>query len=572
MNFTPIFLGAESQIIYVDDDNTQGPWEGTSQLPYQYIQDGINAAIEGDIVYVYNGTYYENVEINESIELIGENKHSTVIDGIGGDSTIKISARNINLTGFTLKNATEGLRIRQGYNDISVRDNIISNNSYSWAFGIYVKQSSGHIITNNFIVNNTNGLEGKGIVFERVSNSIVSNNSICSNGEVGVQFERASGNKLIGNTISGNGRWGVYVHFNSDYNTINDNTISNNDDEGIFLYGSDTNTINYNIINNNGRRGIYGKVTFNIQMYANNITNNGGDGISFQDRTSHIWVMNNNISSNANNGVILLSDDYNIIHGNNILYNNKDGIYLFGNNNDYNNFISANNVYSNGFDGIHLRSVCHSTVYRNTLAYNTYGITIFEQASIDTNTIYHNRFINNIEENAFDQGINTWSNLVCLEGNYWSDFDEPNEGAWDNNSDGIVDTPYLISGGNNSDSYPLISPSAWHNTPPVIPAKPSGPKRGETFKHYAYSTIIIDPEEYPLYYNFSWGDGTYSGWLGPLPSGQIITMTHTWKQPGTYHVKVKIKDIDYESDWSEPQSVRIFRFFKPVLMQEQFEP
>ena len=28
--------------IYVDDDNTAGPWDGTLEHPYQHIQDGVN--------------------------------------------------------------------------------------------------------------------------------------------------------------------------------------------------------------------------------------------------------------------------------------------------------------------------------------------------------------------------------------------------------------------------------------------------------------------------------------------------------------------------------------------------
>jgi hypothetical protein len=42
-------------------------------------------------------------------------------------------------------------------------------------------------------------------------------------------------------------------------------------------------------------------------------------------------------------------------------------------------------------------------------------------------------------------------------GNYWSDFDSPAEGAYDNDSDGIVDTPYNIPCGTGVDEYPLIN-------------------------------------------------------------------------------------------------------------------
>ena len=52
------------------------------------IQDAINAANDGDTVFVYNGTYYENVIVNKIINLIGEHPDATLIDG-GGSGTLK---------------------------------------------------------------------------------------------------------------------------------------------------------------------------------------------------------------------------------------------------------------------------------------------------------------------------------------------------------------------------------------------------------------------------------------------------------------------------------------------------
>jgi len=47
---------------------------------YPTIQAAINAASAGDTIYVRNGTYYENVVVNKTISLIGENKNTTVVD------------------------------------------------------------------------------------------------------------------------------------------------------------------------------------------------------------------------------------------------------------------------------------------------------------------------------------------------------------------------------------------------------------------------------------------------------------------------------------------------------------
>jgi len=65
--------------IYVDDDNTDGPWDGSDEHPYKNIQDAINNANDGDAIYTHSGTYSENVEVDKSVTLIGEDKETTII-------------------------------------------------------------------------------------------------------------------------------------------------------------------------------------------------------------------------------------------------------------------------------------------------------------------------------------------------------------------------------------------------------------------------------------------------------------------------------------------------------------
>ena len=54
---------------------------------------------------------------------------------------------------------------------------------------------------------------------------------------------------------------------------------------------------------------------------------------------------------------------------------------------------------------------------------------------------------------------NSWDNGAILGGNYWSDYHNESQGAYDNDSDGFADDPYNVTGTIPSqDNYPLMSP------------------------------------------------------------------------------------------------------------------
>jgi len=82
---------------------------------------------------------------------------------------------------------------------------------------------------------------------------------------------------------------------------------------------------------------------------------------------------------------------------------------------------------------------------------NGIGVSIQARGNI---VVYNNFLYNNVS--AFGHGVNVWDD--GQQGNYWSDFDEPREGAYDQNKDNIIDRPYRNIGENNQDKYPLSNP------------------------------------------------------------------------------------------------------------------
>lgn len=108
----PDFEIAAGNTIYVDDSNTLGPWNGTLAYPFQFIQDGIDNATNGDTVHVKPGTYNENLLINKSIALMGENKP---LINAGGGNAVNVTMGGITINNFNITNAETGI-------DLNIRD------------------------------------------------------------------------------------------------------------------------------------------------------------------------------------------------------------------------------------------------------------------------------------------------------------------------------------------------------------------------------------------------------------------------------------------------------------------
>ena len=130
---------------------------GSGPGNYTRIQDAIDNASNRDIVFVYNGTYYEYIDVTKSINLIGENKETTIIDGGGSGDVVNVTANNVKICELTIQNSGDewrdaGIRICSNRNIIK-GNNIKNNNN-----GIYLHDSKFNIIKGNIISNNDDGL------------------------------------------------------------------------------------------------------------------------------------------------------------------------------------------------------------------------------------------------------------------------------------------------------------------------------------------------------------------------------------------------------------------------------
>lgn len=439
---------------------------------YEGIQEAIDDANQGNRIFVGSGTYYENLVIDISLILIGENRDTTIIDGGGVGDVVYISADTVSISGFTIRNSGPNGMPRDAGIEVNYADfATISNNKFnSNRDAIYLYNSEGSTITDNIIE------DFDGIHIELSSTTLISNN-ILSNDYKGIYLDASTFCELTDNSMTGDGiiiggtaveNWNTHtidttntingdpVHYwkdrtggtvpygagqvilaNSKYVNVVDQDISGCY-VGILLGFSSENEIRDNDVSLNEEYGIY-LYNSNDNLIENNIASDSDDGISlsFSDGNN---LTANSLSDNAN-GIILLSSNGNTL-ADNILSNNIDGIIIVLS--DWNNI--TNNEISNNLYGIYL-------------AYSS------------NNVIYHNSIVDNTDQAYDDRSDNYWDNGYPVGGNFWSDYsgvdqyyghdqDQPGK-------DGLGDEEYEIDSG-SIDHYPLIEWPKREDEPPVI--------------------------------------------------------------------------------------------------------
>jgi parallel beta-helix repeat protein len=246
---------------------------------YTKIQDAINNASNGDTVFVYNGTYYENVVIDKSINLIGEDRNSTIIDGVGIGNVITITDDNTLLKNFTIQNG--GYYPFYALVKITSNNNTISNNTVIHAFhGIWLNNSDLNDVSGNYIT-----LSGYGGIClkDHSEYNIISKNIIYdAGGGGGIQFEGSNNNTIIDNYVSDT-QTGIQIG-DSSINTIEKNTLFNNS-IGLYLTNSYNNFFNYNTIETNNNYGVFIYDSNNNVIYHNNFINNSHNALDYGNNT-----------------------------------------------------------------------------------------------------------------------------------------------------------------------------------------------------------------------------------------------------------------------------------------------
>jgi parallel beta-helix repeat protein len=497
----------EAQEIYVDDDGIPGV-----TCNYTTIQEAINNSRNGDTIYVWEGTYFENVIVNKTVTIIGNGSGNTTIDAGIVDICVLVTTDWVNITGVGITRGgnewddsgikfenvqncslystkifnnyrkgifiTNSLNIEIYNNNISLNENteidiamsseikIIGNNISGWSRAIYLSLSSNNDIIDNNISNTVSGVVLSSSQFTNMFNNDLINCGVVITGSVVEDFN--SHTIPLNNTVNGE----PLYYYKNKSNIIIDGTPMgeliivnctdfdvknlqiNNTTVGIELAF----TMNINISNND----IYSNILWGILLVHpstrfNNITNNNIIDNNYGIRLE--YSINNNITYNnvIDNGYgidIVWDSDGNIIAFNNVT-SNSYGIDIMTDD----NIIYGNNISNNSQNGIWMRSMSHDNIaWKNNISNNKIGINV----EGILNRIYHNNIVNNTDQadDTTNDGCE-WDNGYPSGGNYWSDYTGNDSYKGPNQdqpgSDGIGDTNYSIDS-DSIDNYPLMEP------------------------------------------------------------------------------------------------------------------
>ena len=298
------------------------------------------------------GTYTENVEVNKSVILQGENSDNTIIDGNASGIVVNVTADNVTITGFTIRNGTTGIYLSSDNNVVKennitdmtgangVDAGVASNNPGGVGSGVYLSGSTNNTITNNTISSIKGGKGGSSSSSQRSGGS--------GGISAGVYLSGSTNNNLTLNTISSitGGTGGTGGHEGSGG--------SGGISAGVYLSGSTNNNLTLNTISSitggtggtggsfgSGgaggiSAGIYSSISTNNKLISNTISSltggmrgtGGYNGFEGSAGTSTgIWIKdtnsyNNKITALTTQGFYSVPDSskLNTIDGKSILY------------------------------------------------------------------------------------------------------------------------------------------------------------------------------------------------------------------------------------------------------------
>lgn len=271
---------SSTKIIYVDDDNIEGPWDGSREHPFNCIHSALIDSSPGNLIRIFAGTYnetefVEDIIIDKSVVLKGNGSHNTKINHGIIIKEDDVTIQNLSIDGYWYQNHCFYLHIAITLDCVN-NCHILNNQLLS---GIYLKSSPKNHVRNNTI-------------FDSIIDCIHLRDS---------DSNKISHNQLISRRVGLNYMYQCGYLYNSSSNSISNNYV-NGKQYGFYFSQSKHNKINYNTIENT-----------TIALYL--------------DNTTFTTIELNSIQYCTGYGIFLMNSNFQKIQNNNFMNNHNDAFF-----------------------------------------------------------------------------------------------------------------------------------------------------------------------------------------------------------------------------------------------------
>jgi parallel beta-helix repeat protein len=375
-----IRVNADSKTVVVPDD-------------YGSVQEAIDNAQPRDTVYVRHGVYHENLSVNKTLSLVGENAQTTVFDGGGVETAVLVGADGVTVSGFRIING-----------DAPTPSHYMD---FDKPHGIHLLHASGCNISGNIVE-----YTGYGIwLYEAHDNQVTGNN--CSYNWDGLRFENSYSNDVSGNGLTEN-HYGLKFYASTNNMLKNNKLADNNYNLFVYVDSFTNNVASSNTIN--------GKpVCYWVNQADRTVPSNATT--VFLVNCTQIVIQDLQIQDNYN-GIVLV-DTHDCTIRNNQVTGNSYGIRFY---NASNNLVTQNNITNNGYvdyynyyGGFFLDYSSNNTISQNSFMGNSYAIKLMCSSS---NTITENDMQTTLNEaiaifDACKHNNITYNNIANNRGGIW---------------------------------------------------------------------------------------------------------------------------------------------------------
>ena len=313
----------EGATITVDDDGG---------ADFERIQDAIDASEQGDTIRIYEGVYKEIVSINTSVDIVGNGSRNTTIDAIGGgEHGLSIVADYVNLSGFTITNASdEKSGIIVSGNHTTIANCSVFQNS---GWGIYVVKCNFTVLQFCNISSNRVG----GIFAHENSEIQIGNCVVSENQGVGIRFLDCSNLSISDCIVSNSSSSGIFL-WDSTFCLISDTQTMNSKSSGIDSNSDEVGIVGCTV-ENSGSSGI---ILAGDRCFINNSTiiNSSRKGIYLYGKNSR--VESSKVENSSEAGLLLSGTNNTVVR---VSFLN-DGIYTIQNTHTiHNNTVNGKEIY-----------------------------------------------------------------------------------------------------------------------------------------------------------------------------------------------------------------------------------